>query len=258
MTGTPRPLTDAELDTALASLAVPVEVQADDLAALRDRVLGTRPGRRRRRIVVTGAALAALSLGGLGAAAAGGLFDGQADEAYSYDSTHLYADGYTVDQSTVQQHITATTPDGGSSSIYTARGTQDSTGDDAFCVTMFTTDPGARPEGKPYRPQAGCNAGGGPDSYWTRAGQDSWSWQSARDGSYWSVDYGHTDPAYPGAVSVTFTAPDGDAITAPVEDDWYLVYIPIPDPQQPHTGMSLTFADGTTQVLSDPTGPLPG
>jgi hypothetical protein len=266
--GSSRLLSDAELDTALAALAVYVEITHPDLATLRERVFSDdtatvtpldRPTRRRHRVAITTATLASLTVGGIAAAAAGGVLDTQAMTAFAHKATHPWGtdspSAYTVDQSTARQGITTATPDGGQAAVYTAQGTQDSTGKDADCITVLTTDPGVQPSTKPYRPAAGCNPHVGNGGADIRSGLDGWNWTSTKTGAHYQLMYGHTDPT---AVSATFTAPNGDKVTTPIKDGYLLVFIALTDPAQPHDGMSITDAGGHTHVLSRPRAPGPG
>jgi hypothetical protein len=267
--GASRLLSDTELDAALSALAVPVEVTDGDLANLRERVFSQniatvtpieRPRRRRHRVAITTAIVATVTIGGIAGAAAGGVFDTQADTAFSWNGTHLAwvpndPSGYTVDQSTVRERITADMPDGGQAAVYTAEGTQDGTGKKAACDAVFLTDPGVRPNPtKPYRPTTTCNPdiGSGAD---ITTGGDGWNWISTKTGAQYQLMYGHTDPT---AVSATFTAPNGDTVTTPVKDGYLLVFIALTDPNQPHDGMSITDASGHIHVKSKPRAPGPG
>lgn len=119
--------TDDELDEALAELGrhepsaaqvATVRVGVITEAALADVTATARAprSRRKRRLLVVGPVAAVCVVGG-GVAAATGVFDQQADEAF----TSVFTQPYILDPHTARTDVSITTPDGGQAQLWSAK-----------------------------------------------------------------------------------------------------------------------------------------
>jgi hypothetical protein len=190
-----------------------------------------RPSRRSVKVgVAVGAVMAVFAGGGL--AAASGMFDHQARDAFATGNTYPF----NITSDTATKRASARTPDGGHAQLWTATGRRDG------CAAILLDDPGVLNEGKPYKPSAAC---GNSATGFEGMGE---TWVSRRTGKRYMAQGGRT---YADARTVTFTDLQGRVITTPARDGYYLVFLP-GEGDGMYYGMSVTRADGRTTVVSKP------
>jgi hypothetical protein len=244
--------TEQELDAALSTLApLPPTTQLsnlrarifqDDLAAADRTAVGwtpaTRPGRRNtghrgRKALVVATSVTALIGAGTFTAAATGVFNGQASQAFARGNTYPFH----IDSRSGTLRVSAATPDGGKAELWTATGKDQ-------CTAILLDDPGRPLPGKPYRPTAAC--GGKANDPAQAVGS---LWQSSRSDAAFQATGGHTDAD---SATVTFSSLTGAAITAPVDDGYYLLFLPMTNGETPYNGLTTTDQQGHTHVLTKP------
>jgi len=239
--------TEPELDTALRTLApLPTHSQLSELRAriFRDDVIS--PGRgpatrsrrrstrhRGRKALVVATSVAALIGAGTFAAAATGVFNGQTSQAFASGNTYPFH----IDSRTATLRVTALTPDGGKAELWTAAGK-------AQCTAILLADPGRPLPGKPYRPAAAC---GDKTKDPTEAVGSLWT--SARTGAAFQATGGRTDAD---STTVTFTSLSGATIAAPVDNGYYLLFLPITNGETTYNGLTVTDRLGRSHVLIAP------